>query len=515
MARKKPYYINNFSGGMTQDIRDTNDLSKCAYVSHFDIYRDSNQMYVMPGYVDDMSIGGDADGMKTYDIRAIEYLDGVVNAVGTKSDGTGSKLFYKNDPTDTDWVNGTLFSGGASVEGTDNVATYTFLHGEAVGEYYFFSYASPKLYVSYMGGVTVTDKYVEIAPTGSDTDFPAVAERYYTGIVYASRGDGFAGVSSMNGATYTLNAKSTANSVRDIQTGGEQLGILETQSNPAGARLLLWDSASLLIDQYIDMGTGRPIALGYPAGFWVAVINEGLGTSDATLTSETNDTASMVVKVASGTKGENIYRIYAATPTNGDIKPTRSTYHDAMLWYARIPTDATPTTYKEGLWACGRGKLGDALAISVLFDTSSLGSVHYAKAIGSHVYFIHGGDGSISRLDSFEDGTYDIPAVYESLVFGADTPYQKELEGISVVTENLPASTSVAVYYRTDVDSSWTAMGTSSTTGKQKHSFTKNSDATPIGKFQEIQFKIVATGKIVLKSITCSITETDDLPFSV
>lgn len=514
MARKIPYYINNFSGGMTQDIRNTSDLSKCAYVSHFDIYRDDNQMFVMPGYIDDMSIGGDADGMKQYDIKAISYLTSYVMAVGKKSDGTGSKLFYKNDPTDAEWTNGSPISAGASVEGTDNLASYTYLAGEDFGNYFFLTYAGFVLYASYSNGATVTDKSAIVASTGGDNDFPAVSEEFYTGEVFATKGTGFSGISEIDGSTFTVTSKSTAYSVRDLQTGGDQLGILTLRPSPRSARLLLWDSQSLIIDQNIDMGTGLPVALGYPSGFWVSVSNEGLGTTETELVSETNDIASMAVRVANGTKGENIYRIYAATPTNGVVLPTRSTYRDAMLWYARIPTDATPTTYREGLWACGRGKLGNPLAISVPFDTGSLGEVQYARSIGSHFYFIHGGDGSISRLDSFEDGTYDIPATYESLVFGANTPYLKELNGVSISTENLPASASIQVYYRTDIDSAWTSMGTSSTTGKQKHSFTKNSDGTPIGKFQEIQFKIVATGKIILKNLLITVTELDDLPFN-
>lgn len=520
MSRKKPYFLNNFSGGMTQDIRDTNDLSKCAYVSHFDIYRDNNQMYVMPGYIDDMSIGGDADGMKAYDVQAIAYLRGsVLYAVGRKSDGTGSKLFHKPDPDDAEWVNGTFTSAGASVEGTDNLASNTYLTAQGNSEIFYLTFAAGVLYSSFMNSTTVTDKYAIVSNSGGDTDFPTVAEMYYTGIPYMTKGDtsgsGFTGISSANGSTFTVTAKSTAITVYDIQTGGEQLGILGQLSAPRTTRLLLWDSQSLLADQNISMGTGKPAALGYPSGVWTAIVNEGLGVDDTTLESEANNSASMSVRVASGNKGETVYRIYGATPTNGVILPTRSTYRDAMLWYARIPLDATPTVYREGLWAFGKGHLNNSLAISVPFDTSSLGEVTHARAVGSHVFFIHGGDGSISRLDSFDSGTYDVPAIYESLVFGADSPYQKELNGISVVTENLPASASIQVYYRTDVDSTWVSMGTSATTDKQKHSFTKKSDATPIGKFQEIQFKIVATGKIVLKNITISTTETDDLPFSL
>jgi hypothetical protein len=128
------------------------------------------------------------------------------------------------------------------------------------------------------------------------------------------------------------------------------------------------------------------------------------------------------------------------------------------------------------------------------------------------MYLIHGGDGSVSRLDNFETGTYNVPATIETLIYGADSPYQKELKGVSIVTEDLPSGGSVVCSYRTDEDSAWTTMGTSDETGKRRHSFTK-AGGTPIGKFQEIQFKFVITGKTSVKNIRVDIEETDNLPY--
>jgi hypothetical protein len=83
---------------------------------------------------------------------------------------------------------------------------------------------------------------------------------------------------------------------------------------------------------------------------------------------------------------------------------------------------------------------------------------------------------------------------------------------VSVVTEDLPSGGSVVCSYRKDEDDAWTTMGTSNTEGTRKHNFTK-ANGTPIGRFQEIQFKIVITGKTAVKNILVAIEETDDLPF--
>jgi hypothetical protein len=510
MSRKRTYNHNRFDGGMTDDIRNTSDLSKCAYVSHFDIYRNPNELHVLPGYVDDMSYADDADGMKTYDIRAIRYVSGALFGVGTKSDGTGSKLFTKSAPTDTNWT------AVANGEGTDNLASSTFLTGTTSSNLFWVTIDSTNdTNVTYYNVSSTTDSHVQLAALGGDPSDLIVSDGLgFDDTIYATKGGVATGLSRISGATFTATQKTTSLTPADYQSGNEQYGIFGYRTTPSRAQLLLWDSASSLIDQKIEFGAGRGYAVGYPSGYWVGVVNEGLDVSESSLLDEqSNDTAAMSIKVASGRTAEKIYRIYAPTTTNGKIMPTRAVYRDAMLFYARVPIDATPTEYRQGLWAVGKCQMDSPLAVSVPFDTSSLGVVNHVHNFGNHYYFIHADDGSISRLDT-PDGTYDVPATIETLIYGADTPYLKQFEGISILTENLPASGSVVVSYRTDLDDSWTTLGTSSTTGTQTHNFTRAS-GVPIGKFREIQFKIVATGKIVLKSYFVAITELDNLPFSV
>jgi len=507
MARKKIYNHNRFDGGMTDNPRDTLDLTKMAFISHLDIYRDPNQMYVLPGYIDDMSIGGDADGMKLYDIRAMHYVDSKLFAVGTKSDGTGSKVFFKDDPTDTNWQAAT---GG---EGTDNLAAETYLVGTTSSNL-FYSTVDTTTNVSKYDGASVTDNVATIiASVGTPNSFRIVAERAFDNIFYANKGGQDTGVSLINGATFTLTQKTTGSIIQDIQTADDTIGLFGSVNYPSRCNLLIWDSASLLIDQNIDFGLGRPAALGYPAGVWVGVVNEGVDIINQTLLAKETNRESMAIKAAVGTTSETLYRLYAPTNTNGKIMPVRAQYFDAFLFYARIPADATPTEYREGLWAVGKNQIDSPLAISIPFDTTSLGSVEKVYQMGTYYYLIHSNDGSISRVDTL-DGTYDVPGTIETLIYGADSPYQKELDGVSIITENIPASASVQVEYRTDIDTAWVSMGTSSTTNKQKHNFTRIAGGTPIGKFQEIQFRITFTGKIVVKNILVATTETDELPFA-
>jgi hypothetical protein len=504
MSRKRIYNTNTFSGGMTDDIRNTNDLSKCARVSHLDIYRDPNQMYVMPGYVSDNGLGGSATGAKVHNLRAFVYTGLTGNnlvAVGNKSDGTGSQLFYKTAPTTSEW---TALSG----TGTDNLYDRTWL-GWNNGNYYYVTTAAGTNYVSSHNGIsTQADKAVNL---GTYTLFGnLVAGKMFDNKVYATRAA--EAISEVQSGTVVVSSKTTAAIVNDIQSGNDQIGLFGNLIRPNKATLLLWDSASVLIDQKIEYGSGRGEVIGYPSGVWVGVLSEGLTLQSIPQTNnEVNGRFAMSVKAANGPTVETLYRVYADDNSDSNILPTRGSYHDTMLWYAKIPKN---TGDYEGIWACGKGDINQPMGISILLDTASLGAVRNMYNFGSHYFFAHSNDGSVSRLDNLETGTFNVPATYETLVYGADTPFLKQFEGLSIVTENLPASATVAVSYRTDEQSSWTTLGTSTGTGLRKHNFTRAS-GVPIGKFQEIQFRIVFTGKIVVKSLTVGIVETDDLPFNV
>lgn len=511
MARKLTYNINRFDQGMSGDIRDTSNPLKFAWIQHLDIYRKATEAHVMPGYVADQTFDGNATGLKLYDVRAINYYDGRVVAVGTKLDGTGSKLFHKTAPTDASWEDGIF---GTSVEGTDNLAPHTWLVGGATN-LFFITTAGTVTYASRYNGTSISDKVatlISVAPTDISKNLIIERSLLDPSIQYVNTGGLNNNIGSVSGATFTVSARTAGDVADDVQSGDDIIGIASSLNFPSRAQLLLWDSASLLIEQKVNLGQGRVYALGYPHSTWVAVVNEGLDTRVSGLNEQANNDASFSIKVPSGGTAETIYRTTASTNTGGEIIPLRGRLRDAMTFYARVPKDSTPTAYYEGVWAVGKASATSPLAISIPFDTSSLGEIESICNIGNHFYFIHGGDYSVSRLDTFETGAYDVPATIETLFYGSDSPYLKELNGISVTTENLPSGASVQLQYRTDQDNAWTTLGTSNTTGTQRHSFTRAA-GTPIGRFQEIQFRIVFTGKIVVKNIHIQITETDSLSY--
>jgi hypothetical protein len=495
---KKAITIKRFDGGITSDIRNTSDLSKCAFVSHFDIYSDPYKLIPMPGYVADMNDGSTATGMKQYNIKAFCY-NGTMYAVGTKTGGADCKLFEKASPTTAAWTAST------TGEGTYDIHPRTTMWTNPSGHLYWATTNAGVTYITRYAG-TISDNHATLQSFALTTQ-PIVSEYAFDDNRYYNTGAD--DVDRLSGTTITDSAKDTSISVTDIQSGDEQVGLFGHRSFPYRSQLLLWDSASSLIDQKVELGKGIVKAGGRPSGTWVAVIDENMSDISSAFQEEANGKFGMSIKYVSGNSAETLLRFVAATDTNGMILPTRGVYKDAMLFYARIPQDATPTTYKQGIWAVGRRNASSPLAVSLLLDTTSLGSIQGYYEFGNHHYFSHAGDGSISRLGTT---TYDVAAVYETLMFGSnELNNSKTFTGVSILTENLPSGGSVVLKYRTDEDSAWTTVGTSSTVGTQRHNFTSVS-GVPIGEFREMQFRVEITGNAPMKEFVFDYEVLSDKP---
>lgn len=507
MARKLTYNINRFDGGMTSSPRDVNQRDKFALISHFDIYREIGKMHVMPGFESFNAFDGSATGLKVYGVRAIGDIGSTLFALGTKSDGTGTKIFQYNLNSGSEWIIPTF--SDLDVEGTATLPARPFIFYNDQAEAYFPAFTSPRVYLVEQGpnanggagGIDATFGTLHVGSQGAST---YTVEKGFDGSYYMSK-SGYNGVARLaSGGVYTENAKSTSFGTYDVQSGSYQLGI--TGALTPQARSILWDSASLLADESLFLGQGRARVIGYPSSVWTFIVSEG---EDGYLS---NEKVTMFVKYAVGDTVENRYAIESQTSTNLEIEPIQGDYGNTLTWYARIPTNSAGTEFIQGFWAFGKGTDAAQMGVSVLLDTTSLGYVVNATWLGNNLFVCHSNDGSVSRLSGYDTGAYDVKATAETVWYGNETPYQKELNGITVVTNPLPANATVEMFYRVNDGASWTSMGVSDTDGKMKHTFTRVS-GVPIGKFQEIQFKFEVLGKVSVQNVFINITETDDLAF--
>jgi hypothetical protein len=288
--------------------------------------------------------------------------------------------------------------------------------------------------------------------------------------------------------------------------------LIRTTSNYCELRL--WDRVSTLNDLSIPIPNTKGGVVGEAGGSVVVVANEALGEATELTSTDArpNGMVGFSVKVFDGYSFSTPFRQVVPTPVGSLMVSLGQHYKGSVLFYARFATNSEGTTFREGIWALGRRDPNRPVALSLLMDMATLGRFNGYRTYENHHYFAHHTDWKISRLDRFDTGTYNVPATYETLFYGADTPFLKHLDGITVRSKTLPSGATIEVQYRTEPDGAWTSMGTA-TSGK-KHNFTR-ANGVPIGKFQEIQFRIIATGKIVINGISVGLTESDDLPYNL
>ena len=450
------------------------------------------------------SVPADADGLKLHDIRAFFY-DGTMRAVGSKEDGTGSKLFEKASPTALGW------EATDNGEGADDLFANTLLVRNGSTSW-FATTASSTTYLAKNDGTTTTDKAATLSSSLLETtnDYLFV-EQALDGKYYANTGND--DVIDLGTVSVTDPICNTIDTITDLQQGDAQLALVGYNTFPHTGVFSIWDltaNPNEVLYRYA-LGTGIPRVVGRIGGQWGIVIDEGIGLgSQSQLAETTNGVYTMNVALISGSEVMSYVRLEAATNTNGKVVSSRGTHRDAILFYARLPQDAVPTVYKEGVWAFGLNKRG-APALSLLLDTANLGSIEKHYPVGYHHFFAHASDGSVSRLNSLTE-TYDETCVYESLCFGADTPNKKQLKGVSVVTDPLPVGGSVVLKFRTIPTSGWTTLGSSTEDGRTSHTFTRI-DGVPIGSFPEIQFRLETIGSAAVRGFFVDLLELDDLAY--
>lgn len=494
---------------MTNNNRDTSDLSKSSFISHLDIYRENNRAFVMPGFVSDDDYASVEHGLRDYDIQAFNTdVDNTsIYALGKKLDGTGSKIFQR-EYTDSQWKIPTISS--RTGEGTANLVDYPFLYYDNPEFYYPVDDTDGSgVWIAELGPNAIDkqdDDWQTYRATGNvSTRF--ILRSAFNGTTYFANQSYANGLYSITGSGIA-SAKTSGLIIKDFATGDYTIGIHGVRLNPRRGQVLLWDAASLLADQNISTGKGNAAVIGYPSNVWATV------STGSTVDEEAQGLNEMTVRVLNGSSPEVFYKLQTVSEMDQvtDVFGLNDSYRQAMTWYAKC--EVATSSYKEGIWAFGKGSINSNYGASMLLDTSSLGLVRNTHINGNAFWFIHNENGSISRLDNYLTGTYDVDATIETLFYGADTPFLKSLEGISVVTEDLPSGASVELQYRVDEDDSWVSLGTSSTAGAEVHNFTRSSSA-PISNFREAQFKIILSGKVVLKSYVVVITEHDDQPYNV
>jgi hypothetical protein len=449
---------NKFDGGKVFDKRQFTP-SGFAKSLNFDIHDNPSVLTPVRSYEADESYG--AGSITSSTITNFGQIGAsTIYAVGHKADGTGRKLYSKSI-ADSAWTavlagNGSVAetTGGCPVPGfyieqfnSSGLALHWFVTGNATTPSAstwilgLNSYATPTVAVDF------AKKALSLNPTFYPQGILGI-----DGNVYVSDNYKIHKAANTGTVTDSIFTVSQNFAITSLALYGNYLAI--AIYGQGKSKVLLWDYASAQASETIDWGEGALIVLENIEGQLVGITDKYINST--LFSSATGGNGSMQVKVWGGGSPTSVNEVRALGVTSGAIKQFKYVKSGMLYWYAKIPLDNTGTEFEEGLWTFGRRISSQPFSLVLEREIAGT-SFEGFWGIGNYLYLPNSGDGSVDRTSS--SATYGLTSIYETEIINDDNSnIEKNALGFSLSFEPLAANQTLAVKYRTDGDTDWTAI---------------------------------------------------------
>lgn len=474
--------VNNFSGGIADSPRKLT-ASEFQISKHFDIFSDPTKLIPYRSLEADTNDGSTSTGMKQYLVKDYIYSTTSSKLYGLGQTGAGlTKIVYKADATTGNW---TLPS---SSEGNGAVQNGCFLE-----------------YKDYLWGFQGTNqifKWGLLSGTPSITNSAATVASTITSVangIIAADGNAYIAYNNVvvriaPAGTITDSAKTVPDTykITSLTNYGSYMAIgCSPKSTFNGqSKVFIWNLSSDLFAETIDWSEGELRILENVEGMLVGITDRYLNNATGA------GRGSMIIQTYSGGSAQVLKEIFTQALTGKTIPLSKVVKNSRLFWAAKIMTNSAGTEYHEGLWSFGRknSSYPFTLTLDIVCEDADTDGIQAFGSAANFFFITHSGDGSISKTNDV--ATYTYTSIYESQIYnGNDVGLKKKLEMCTIYTSPLPSGASVTVKYRTDSNTSYTTIGTLSTTGELSRDFV-NIESTGVNfkTFKEIQFRLESTG---------------------
>lgn len=486
--------LNRFDGGISNDPRDPS-ANTCRMVTNFDVITNPRKM---TQYRSSES-GDNAAATSKKQNFCIALRTGTIYslyALGVKSGVNTAEVLYKDLTT----------SGGGANDLADSTWANTGNHQSSadVTEFKLFVYYAKTGRIYGARGGTNIWKY---DPSGSAAWANSELALTYTnieqGIVHskddvlyvpydnkiAKNNNGLWAAAALTLPTHYV--------IRSICEYGNYLAIAAAPLSGIGnSRVFLWDRDSTLstLSESIDWGSGELKVLEEIDGLLVGISIHGNRTSIIG--------GKVIFRYLIGNRAERFKILTDNSAFTGSTGiNTAKQKRDNRIYFTMI------TNYngsvRDGVWSIGRS--APEAPFALVHERTSNNDTALTTADGvNHFIFVEdylfisyltGGTYALSK--TVATSTYGHNSIYETKRFDAGDPsLKKDLQGVTVTHEYLPAAGSVTVKYRKDEETSWTTILTNTTDNSISKSAVniESSGAHLPTDYKEIEFQIIATG---------------------
>lgn len=490
--------ITDFSGGISNDVRSTNERMS-QIVTNMDIFTDFKR--AIPYFDSESGDSGSATSQKQNFCLA-HWLPGSANdwrlfSLGVKSGGGRAEILMKtltvlgtagaNDLSDNGWS-----TPGNNQSGAGSTSFNLFIYYPKTG----FIYGA-------QGDVQIW----AFDPTAGAAWVDTVQTLTYTnicqGIIFSKDDILYFGAdnkivsfdgSSWNTTALTLPANFYITSVAEY---GDNLAIsVAPLSGFGNSRVYLWNRNSSLatVSANIDWGAGILQFVEELNGDLM-----GVSYSSSTIASPRGK---IIFKSYSGSGASQFASLTAKSSTTF-LRTMRQKANNRVYFTMQITLGNT--VQREGVFSVGIGSSGKwaiAHERTPNNDTSLVTGQPVAFfLIGDTLFQAYIDSSGVYQVSKTNDQpSYTASAIYESLIYNAkDSSQIKKLIGVTVMFEPLPAAGQVILKYKKDEDTTWTPIFTYNTDNGISHSAVNiESTGATLPEHKEIQFRIELTGGAIV-----------------
>ncbi|MES2224136.1 MAG: hypothetical protein V4469_04365 [Patescibacteria group bacterium] len=482
MADTLSIKINNFSGGIADDIRKTS-ASEFQITKHFDIFSNPNRLTPYRSLETDTDTSVSATDLKQYLVKDFAYASASSKLYGLGQNGSGqTKIVYKNDATTGLWIKPT------SSEGTGAVQNGCFFE-----------------FKDYMWGVQGTRdifKWGLLSGTPTITNSVSTVGADITSVangIIAADGNAYFAYNNVivriaPGLTVTDSAKTVPDTykITSLTNYGSYMAIAASpKSNFNGqSKVFIWNLSSDLFAETADCGEGELRILENVEGTLIGITDRYLNNATGA------GRGSMIIGAYSGGAWQVLKEVFTKKLTGKSIPTSKAVKNNRLFFAAKIMTNDAGTEYHEGIWSFGRKNSGYnfALTLDIIDENVSTDGIQGFGTAANFFFIAHSGDGSVDKTN--DAATYAFTSIYESQIFDfGEACITKAIKRLSLTVVPLPVSAVATLKIRVNESTSWTTIGSIITTSKiDRYFFNIEATGVEFPTFKEMQVRLESTG---------------------
>lgn len=489
MSKLITYKINNFSGGISDDVREEN-ATKYQITRHFDVFSNPTRLTPYRSLEADTHDGSTSTGMKAYLVQDYVYASASAKLYGLGQTGAGlTKIVYKADATTGNWTLPASSEGNGAVKNGCLIEYKDYLFGfQGTNQIFKWGLLS--------GTPSITNSASTTGVTITSVAQGLVFEDYLY-LPYNNKIWRATDATTFSDAYLTL---PTNFKITSLTAYGKYIAIAvaPVSSYNGVSKVLLWDGTSTEIQESIDWGEGELRILETIEGMLVGVTDRYLNSATGA------GRGSMIVQIYQGGAPQVVKEVFTQALTGKSIPLSKSVKNNRVFWAAKIMTNSAGTEYREGVWSFGRKNVNYpfALSLDIIDENINTSGIQAFGMAGNFFFLTHSGDGSIDKTN--DTAAYTFSSIYESQVLNfGDQNSDKTLLSLKVSFRRLVSGETLTAKYRVDGASAWTTIGTHNTVDTLSKTFLGiESSNLAFASGREYEFRLESTGGLEITGMT-------------